>query len=213
MGINSEEIFKRLGRALDAPLPGAAAHSLMDPMGPDKRRMSDSTNARESAVMILLSEQDHEIKWPLIQRPIYNGHHSGQIALPGGKWEESDVELQKTALRETHEEIGVSQESVKLIGSLSPIYVPPSNFNITPFVGIWKERLSYIPEPDEVQGIFETSTTEITDLALRKEKTIELSNNVVINVPCFDLPGGLVWGATAMILIEFAILIDRIKHE
>ena len=96
--------------------------------------------------MILLYEDNGEIKFPLIKRPDYAGTHGGQISLPGGKTEPGEDSIQ-TALRETHEEIGISGGDVEVLGRLSEFHVIPSNYMITPVVGTIRIGTQFYTRP------------------------------------------------------------------
>ena len=187
------------------PLPGTEAQFKM--ANAERRlnlkRYSVPDNSRRSAVLILLYESNKAIRFPLIVRPVYDGVHSGQIALPGGSFEEEDKDLQTTALRETEEETGIFSANVKVLGKLSDLYIPPSNFLVTPFVGVHKTKPEFIPHTREVARIVEMDLEKIMDEKLIREKNITLSNGLTILAPYFDLDGLVVWGATAMILSEF----------
>lgn len=204
---------RALKNALAHELPGEDAHRLMDPLRPKQRSAVDKGAARESAVLILLSIGEEGIKFPLIQRPKYDGPHSGQIALPGGKQEETDRNLEHTALRETHEEIGIIPEHVQMLGKLSTVYIPPSNFNLTPYVGWMDLTPDYVNDSREVESLFEVYLHELIDPSMRKDTSIQLKNNFKISAPSFDLKGGIVWGATAMILSEFSMIVKNLSYE
>lgn len=186
-------------------LPGEEAHA---PLAPHRRARTSEfldrpdINPRESAVMILI--YPHNGRWSnvLIRRPEYDGTHSGQVSFPGGRVEDEDDGLEMTALRETHEEIGVSPEGIQVLGKISQVYIPPSNFLVQPYVGYLPERPKFAPDPFEVAGIIEHDILEIRNEGLIKETDIRLSNNMMIKAPYFDIDGHVVWGATAIMLSE-----------
>ena len=197
-----------LRNELKGDLPGEMAQLKMSPnvrftgiVQPNK------SETRQSAVLILLYPKNNSLYIPFIQRPRYNGAHSGQISLPGGKVELGDINYTQTALRETHEEIGVNIDDIDIIGQLSPIFIPNSNFNVSPFIGY----IPYIPEfkPDtyEVESIIEAPLSQILNPDnidfFEKEK-----NGIQIKAPYFNINKNIIWGATAMILSE---LIEVIK--
>ena len=153
--------------------------------------------------MIMLYETDQGIKFPLIVRPVYDGVHSGQVALPGGSVEHSDRSLLETSLRETEEETGIFKNNVEVIGKLTELYIPPSNFLVTPFVGIHTSKPIFIPHSREVARIVELNLEKIMDEKLIYEKNMKLSSGVTALTPYYDFDGLVVWGATAMILSEF----------
>ncbi|GAO30948.1 NUDIX hydrolase [Geofilum rubicundum] len=145
-----------LRNALQPPLPGLKAQEKMAPSERLKRyNSSDTSEAIQSSVLILLYPSDQGLKIPFIQRPLYQGPHSGQISLPGGKREKTDKDNWDTALRETREELGISTESVEYIGELTQIYIPNSHFHVSPQVGYIHKNLRFNPSPFEVSEVIE----------------------------------------------------------
>ena len=170
-----------------------------------KQSLPKSSPPRKAGIMILLYKKNGEYYFPLIQRPTYDGHHSRQIAFPGGKQELADSSLEHTALRETEEEIGVPSSSVKPLGKLSNLYVPPSNFMIYPYIGITHSKMSFIPDPYEVQDILEVNLKSFLSLEVQFYK-VEILNGSM-NAPGFMIDDKIVWGATAHILSQFRQLL------
>ncbi|REJ81431.1 MAG: CoA pyrophosphatase [Bacteroidetes bacterium] len=160
-------------------------------------------DAKWGSVMILLYEEEERVKIPLILRPDNTGIHSGQVALPGGRFEPADENLINTALRETKEEIGVDSDRIKLIGKLTELYIPPSNFLVYPHIGMLKGRPLFIPDRKEVVKVIPLDLELLMDERRVHEKEIRLSNGLGIVTPYFNVNGYTVWGATAMILSEF----------
>jgi 8-oxo-dGTP pyrophosphatase MutT (NUDIX family) len=192
-----------LQERLKHPLPEIEAHLQMAPPQRFKEMAHYKPNAqtRESAVLILFYPKAGEIYFPLIQRPEYAGVHSGQVALPGGKKDAEDTDLTATALRETWEEIGVYVLREHVIGQLSTMYIPPSNFLVTPILAVIDFLPAFVPEAHEVVEILETDTAYFLTEDTRKQKIIQ-TKYMEAEVPYFDLHSRAVWGATAMILSE-----------
>lgn len=208
------ERIHALKKELINPLPGRQAQLAMSSM----RRIHElldfarQNNARSSSVLILLypSLGSGSIKLVLILRPSYNGIHGGQISLPGGKREPSDADLKFTALRETKEEIGIDPGVISIIGELSTLYIPPSNYIVFPFVGFSAIEPGFTPHPKEVERIIEINLEDLlNDKNIRKKK-ISLKNGIHILTPCFVIDGNIIWGATAMILNEFREVLKKI---
>lgn len=163
--------------------------------------------ARLSGVLILFYEKNGEAYLPLTQRHDYGGTHSGQISFPGGKWEESDPDLIYTAKREAKEEIGISYEEVKVIGQLSDLFIPPSNFKVTPVVSFSENQPQFVIDSFEVKELIEVPVSHLIEESTVKHTVITFSNGYKLNTPYFDVEGRIVWGATAMMLSELKSII------
>lgn len=184
-------------------LPGEAAQLRMAPSfrGEMPSIPPNADPIRESAVLIALFPYKNEISTLLIKRPVYTGTHSGQVSFPGGKFDESDVRLQNTAIRETHEEAGIATDAVIIIGSLSPLYIPVSNTRVTPFVAELKELPSLNLNRREVEYPIIVPVSDFKRAENIKEKTLLINDKKII-APYFDIQNEFVWGATAMIISE-----------
>lgn len=159
-------------------------------------------NPRKAAVLMLFYPKNEVTHLALIVRNTYPGVHSSQIGFPGGKVEEYDVNLEETALRETHEEVGIPPHKVKIIKSFSEIYIPPSNFLVAPFMGISSEELTFIPDLDEVKRVLEFSIADFLDDKSITKVKMSTSYATDIEVPAFMVDKYVVWGATAMMMSE-----------
>ena len=183
-------------------------------MAPSSRLSSELlfTNIPESAkkaavLMLLYPNESNELMFCLIQRTTYDGKHSGQISFPGGKQEKEDCDFWATALRETEEEIGVARSGVSLLTSLSPTYIPPSNFNVYPFLAYIAKQPNFIPETGEVAAIIEVKLEALLAEDAIKKGPMSASYMENVMVPMFIFKEHKVWGATAMILSEARELI------
>ena len=169
---------------------------------------SSIKNAKEAGVLILCYPKNNETHFSLTLRATYKGTHSGQISFPGGKKEAKDDSLLQTALRETEEEIGICANKVINRIAFSKIYIPPSNFWVSPFLGIANEEPIFQPNY-EVEKIIEVSIKDLLD----ETKITERAFYNKEHFPCFNFKGHIVWGATAIILSELKGIIEKIKLE
>lgn len=185
------------------PLPGAEAQHLLAPAGrlPTDLDALDQTVIRKAAVLALFFNKNKRPYLILTLRATYEGVHSGQISLPGGGREKVDRSFMDTALRETHEEIGIPSDQIKIFGELSPLYIPPSNFLVYPFVGLLTATPSFIRQAAEVERILEVDFNEVLNEKTIQNKVMEV-RDFKMEVPTFQIDGYSIWGATAMILSE-----------
>ena len=200
----------RLKAALAGELPGVASQMKMVPAirkkEMEKRNWDD--NAKKAAVLICFYPVgDGEIHLALIRRNEYDGVHSGQISFPGGRYEEDDRDLIHTALREAEEETNILIDSVEVLGEITPVYIPPSNFIVNPVVGWTSIKPEFIAEKAEVQEILSISMSELLNPANHQIKDIIHREYNIIDVPCFYIQGHIIWGATAMMLGEIKDLL------
>ena len=186
-------------------VPGESSHLMM---APDIRKQEldkiniEERNPRHAAVLMFCYPKEEQVYLALILRPTYEGVHSGQIALPGGKIEKYDKDYKAAALRETWEEIGVKPNIIRMLKELTKVYIPPSNFWVHPFLGFTEEIPVFVRQEDEVEKIIEVSIESLlheTNIISEKLSTSYAKN---IEVPSFKLNGYVVWGATAMMLNE-----------
>ena len=168
-------------------------------------------NSTPAAVLILLYLEDNEIYFFLTKRTDELENHKGQISLPGGT-QEGNEKLIDTALRETQEEIGINKNSISIIGTMTPLFVPITGFMIYPFIGYSLNKLDPKLDPVEVAAIF---SVNISDLLNKENRTIEQRNirGYDVQVTYFKLNDYKVWGATSMILSEFKDLIKSINEK
>ena len=195
-------------------LPGIEAQKSMAPYNRPTPKDLDKLDIKpkNSAVLILFYPIDNVPYFCLTQRLEYKGAHSGQVCLPGGGQEKRDLDLQQTALREAQEEIGIDPNKITIHGELTKVYVPPSNFLISPYVGSCAEKPDFIPEESEVKEIIEVRADLILDETIVKRKKIEVGQSRIrIDVPYFDLSNKIVWGATAVILAEVKALMQQLQ--
>ena len=206
-----DALIKSLSERLKHELPSVLAHDPLRavPVGQLKAKFKTDGPTRPGSVLILLYQDEGDIKFPLIKRPEYVGAHGGQISLPGGKAEAGENAIE-TALREAEEEIGVDSRSVSILGRLTEFHVIPSNFLITPVVASIDRRPVWIPDPYEVAGILTGSISElIKDDAVRTTEILA-AGQYRMSAPHFNIDNQVVWGATAMMLNEFRMVLREL---
>lgn len=191
--------------ALRQALPGEKAQLQMAPAF--RGSFPDQGEPVRAAVLILLYPVDQETHLVLIKRNIYKGPHSGQVSFPGGAWEADDLTLEHTALRETREEIGI-QADMEILGALTPLLIPVSNFLVSPYVAWIDQHPVFHPDPSEVQYVIEVSVRQLMDPEVLDSEILHHRGRPV-ETPFYRVGQDKVWGATAMILSEFLQLASR----
>lgn len=195
---STKEIIERIN--LEGELPGLKVQLMAaPPYRPMDISREELQSARRAAVMLLMVPSDME-GWELvfILRAPYDGVHSNQVGFPGGEVEDGDVDLLGTALRECEEEVGVEVKRDDVIGGLTELYIPPSNFMVKPYVAVVSKRPQFIPETSEVAEILTMDIEELLAGDVWSKYKVRSGS-----VPGFEVQGNLVWGATAMIIAEF----------
>ena len=198
-----------IGKRLQELLPGLEAQIRM---APSKRFAIPDTPdpLLSAAVLILLFPDDESWRFFLTERTHGVEHHQGQISLPGGA-REKDESLEEAAIRETQEEMGIS-ETPEIIGQLSKLHIPVSGFEVSPFVGWLLARPEVEPNNVEVARVHEVTLADFlaTECHKWEKRTFR---SIEIDVPYFELDGVKVWGATAMILSEFRQVLQEALTE
>lgn len=195
-----DKLLNTLKTRLQLPLPGKEAQYLL---APSYRSGMDEQGPRKKAgVILLLYLKNNEIHFPLTERPVYNGAHSGQISFPGGQVDPSDKTTIDTALRECEEEIGIKASKIEVIGELTSLFIPASKFEVFPLIGFLREAPVFIPQVEEVASIIEVPLSLILSENCIEYKKVEF-NGLEESIPYYNIFGKMVWGATAMMLSEF----------
>jgi 8-oxo-dGTP pyrophosphatase MutT (NUDIX family) len=204
-----EEFINHIKNAMQQ-LPGVPGQMKMAPIHREKDYRNISENFRSSAVALVLYPEARKINSLLIQRPIYKGAHSGQIALPGGKLEVNENTLE-AAIRETKEEIDLDLTMEDHLGPLTDLFIPVSNFIVTPHVFYIEKLPPLTKEEREVDSIFSFPIEILNNPNTRLIKDIPVGQFTLKDVPYFSIEQKTVWGATAIILSEFSEILIRIE--
>jgi 8-oxo-dGTP pyrophosphatase MutT (NUDIX family) len=201
--------LEQVRNAVAGPRPGRSAQARMSP----RPRPGDQTPppperpAKEAGAMILLYPKEEELFLVLTRRTETVALHKGQVSLPGGARERAE-KLEETARRETSEELGIDPERIEILGApLTPLFIPVSGFWVTPFVGYWGDSPQFVPEPEEVIELIHAPVRSLLDDSCVEREMWEIRGEGV-DVPFFRLNGHKVWGATAMMLSEFAAMLQ-----
>jgi len=205
------ESFKiRLKERLKQPLPGEAVQFKMAPV----RRLTfqeyyelGNRNPVRSAVLICLYPFNDAVFTVLMLRPSKQGVHSDQVSFPGGRYEDGDGDLQMTALREAHEEMGINRQSVEVIGPLTQVYIPVSNSLVQPFIGVVSDQPIFRKHDVEVSEIIEADVRIFLDPTIKGNGSFPTLNNLQIEAPFYNLANHRIWGATAMMLSELEVIL------
>ena len=178
---------------------------------PLRRTTERSGPARQASVLLLLYPGAAGLTFVLTRRST-NPHdvHSGQISLPGGSQEAGEGPIQ-TALRETHEELGV-QSAIAVLGELTLLYIPPSDFEVHPVVGSSASRPVWYPDRREVDEVLEYPVAALLNDDHKVTEEWQFDRTRVL-VPWYNVQGHKVWGATAMILSEFELRLKIVLND
>lgn len=209
--VSFSEFTESLARRLAQPLPGLEAHRRMASASRLRLLHQPNERTRKSAVLILFYPFLGEIHLPLILRPAYEGIHGGQVAFPGGRMERTDESLVRTALREAQEEIGIRVSDVTVLGQLTELFIPPSNFMVLPVVGCMNCQPDFYPDPREVDAVVEVSLAELTDDQVRTSRLLDV-RGVAVEAPGFQIQNHYVWGATAMMVSELLEVMGTVER-
>lgn len=195
-------------------LSGEAAHKKLAPLIRMEELANidiEERNPHKAGVLALFYPgKNNQTYLVLILRKTYKGVHSNQVGFPGGRVEQTDLNLEDTALRETEEEVGVPKNEVEVVKKLTKLYIPPSNFWVQPYLGVLHRYPKFIPQESEVEKILEVNLDDFLNDENIVSKKLSTSYAKEIEVPAYDLNGYIVWGATAMMLSEIRELLVKV---
>lgn len=199
-----------LRAAFRRPLPGLEAQLRMAPsprIGWDPLKFPDG--AADGAALLLIYPHDETLHVALTVRGSGLRNHTGQVSLPGGRVEAGET-IDAAALREAQEEIGVDPRAVEVLGRLTPLHIPVSGFLLHPVAGYTSMRPAFQRAEWEVARIIEAPVSVLSDPAVLKREIrtrVVKGQSIDVEVPYFDIDGEKVWGATAMVLAEFCVIL------
>ena len=206
------QIEEDIRDALNQPLPGADAHLTLAPRPRRGWRPGEiPQRARTAAALILLYSIAEEPHLLLTVRASQLAQHAGQVSFPGGGLKPNET-IDDAALRETQEEVGIDPNQVRLIGALSPLYIPVSDFALHPIVGVTHDPPAWQAAAAEVRRVLETPVAELLSTA-GPHRGYRWDEDRRYQVPYFEVGGERVWGATAMILAEFMTVIGASTED
>src|SRR5215212_3370737 len=202
----SEDFAARLREAVAQPLDGwREVYESFSPVdlktGERHPRVPEpDEDPRRASVLVPVLLEEEEARLLYTVRKDHLDDHAGQISFPGGAPEPSDESLRATALREAEEEINLRPDLVEVIGELEEMYIPPSDFRVSPFVGLLPPEAELVLQPDEVEEIFTVSLDELMSPETFR-KTLLRRDGRDYEVPVFAVKGSNtrreIWGATA----------------
>lgn len=195
-------------------IDAVSAQMQMAPAGRARMQPLKDKPPRQSAVLILIyPDEHHQLRLILTKRTDHLKGHSGQVSFPGGRRDPEDITFQATALRETCEELGICDEpNIAILGQLTDIWIPPSNFDVVPVVAFMSAAPDITPSDFEVAEVFSLSLDDLCSDKLKRTQMMEFRGQP-IEVPYYDVEGHVVWGATCMILSELEQRLNQVKSE
>ncbi len=179
------------------------AHRELSPIDLKSREVNSKSHPRFAGVLLLIYLKSGEPYFLLTQRQDYDGTHANQISLPGGKKEDNDQDMIATALRETFEEVG-SIHSRDSVYSLGQVYIPPSNYLVSPFVKVEFDEVTFEQDHHEVRALLEIPLSDLLDIKpqIKDLATLSSISKYKTQVQVFDFNSHIVWGATGLIINE-----------
>lgn len=196
-------------------LPNFDASGAQRQMAPKTRALYRSPERpgrpRRGGVLMLLYPAAGRLKFVLTRRTDHVANHQGQVSLPGGEQEPGEL-LKEAAFRETDEELGVNLDGSRLLGQLNSLYIPPSDFEIYPFVAFCDSRPAFSPSPSEVAELLEVPVDALLDPEHHRNEDWVIQGQS-IEIPYYFLGGHKVWGATAMVLSEMEHRLESVTES
>lgn len=203
-------LLQRLHRGLlSPPLPGRAAQQTMAPRLRGEYG-APPADARRAAVLALLFPADGGLRLLYIQRTSpRRDRHAGQISFPGGSVDAGDPDTESTALRELEEEVGVPATAVTVLGAITPLYIPVSNFLVDPYVGYAPQLPPLRLQASEVARTLTVGVADLLEPTARRRGNRKLTTGLTLpDTPYWSVGPEEIWGATAMMTAEIVALLS-----
>lgn len=202
-----QEALHTFKERLKGPKPGLRAQLQMitDPRPGHRAFHEVEATCIKAGVLVLLFPWRDEFYLVLTRRSAWLDQHQAQISFPGGRQEEGES-LQQTALREACEELDIRPGSIRILGELTPLYIPPSNFCIYPVVVAAERRPDFRPSAEEVAEVIEVPLDYLLDNE-NIHKEMWTIRGTQVEVPFYSYKEHKIWGATAMVLAELLALL------
>ena len=210
--MNFESFISHVNDLKTLPLGGLEAQFKLAPkmrLRYDEQKIKASQPKHAAILALFYPNQDNETTFLLTLRASYSGTHSAQISFPGGKIEEQDKSYYDAALRETLEEVGIPSENIQFLREMTNVYIPPSNFLVTPFISYIDKKPKFIMN-EEVESTIEVKVSDLLDDSNIDSIKMNTSYMTNMKVPCFRLNDYIVWGATGMMLSEMKELLKSV---
>jgi len=203
------EAVQSLEKALKRPKPGLRAQLKMvtNPRPGNKTYQEAEGSSLKAGVLVLLYPWKKKLHLVLTKRTPSVLFHQGQISFPGGRQDRGES-LEQTALREAREELMIEPAKIKILGELTPLYIPPSNYCIYPIVAAIDQRPEFQPSSHEVAEIIEVPLDQLLD-DTNISREVWTIKGIKADVPFYLFKGHKIWGATAMVLAELVELLKR----
>lgn len=198
-GFTSELIRERFRGRLPGVDPTIADIGASLPDWPSGLQRRLSADLKPAGVLVPIIQRSSGLFVLLTRRSVALKHHAGQISFPGGRMEPQDADIRQTALRETHEEVGIAPHRVDIAGCLAPMPTI-TGYAVTPVVGLLGEEIRLTLDPSEVDVAFEVPLPFLLDPSneSRGERVID---NIPVPIVEFDYGGYRIWGATASMIV------------
>ncbi|UCE43380.1 MAG: CoA pyrophosphatase [Candidatus Aminicenantes bacterium] len=200
-------------RKLLGPMPGIKAQLGMcpNPRPGHQAYFEVEDTCLKAGVLVLLYPRENRLHLVFTRRTDKVDFHKGQISFPGGR-QEAGEGLEQAALREAQEELKVDPESVRILGMLTPLYIPPSNYCIYPVVALTENRPDFQPSQIEVAEVLEIPLDHLLS-PQNVQREMWTIKKTEVEVPFYRFGEHKIWGATAMVLAELLEVVKEINSR